>query len=167
MIYVVLDKRDLKCIGSYQADHVTIKDPFTDPINQMHYEVEEGKYPEGYYLKDDLTVEYNFNYQPPESTAESLTESKLLSIIEYYKTESAKFAAQNSVLMAIAGYTAEQKALFVAGAVRDFKPIKDEVEMFSFYSIWSMFDLIERNEILTEERILSLKGGLYSFINGE
>lgn len=67
MIYTVLDKRTLRSIGSYQADTVTIKSPYTDTINEIHYEVEAGKYPQGYYLNPDFTVSYDFSYEPPAS----------------------------------------------------------------------------------------------------
>ena len=93
-----------------------------------------------------------------------MTEQKLLSILTYYISESAKFASENSIMMTQLGYTTEQKIAFVSKAVSDFEPIKKHIEMFSYYVIWGMFDAIVRDDILTEERITSLKNGLYSKI---
>jgi len=162
MIYTVLSRVSKKCIGSYQGDHISIKYPFTDVINEFHYEVEDGKHPEGYYLNDDLEVQYNFDYQIPVSPPEVLTEKKLLDILIYYRSESAKFASVNSVRMVELAYTTEQKMAFVDKAVLEMKPIKDEIEMFSFYNIWGMFDAIVRDEILTEVRIAEIKAKLYT-----
>ena len=94
--------------------------------------------------------------------AHPLTVSKLSSITTYYITESAKFAAENSVAMTMLGYTTEQKMLFVSKAVEAFTPIKLHVELYSYYVIWDMFDAIVRDEILTEERIAAMKAGLYA-----
>lgn len=162
MIYVVLDKRIKKCIGSYQAEHETIKAPFIDVVNQVHYIVEDDKLPEGYYLDDDFNLQYDFSYTAPVSTPQGLTEAKLISILDYYTKESARFASENSVAMVMLGYTTEQKIAFVSKAVTDFEVIKKHVEMFSYYVIWAMFDAIVRDEILTEERISAMKAGLYA-----
>jgi len=162
MIYTVIDRRTKKCIGSYQAEHETIKAPFIDVVNQVHYIVEDGKLPEGYYLDDDFNLHYDFSYVAPVSTPQGLTEAKLIGILDYYTQESARFASENSVAMMMLGYTTEQKIAFVSKAVADFEEIKKHVEMFSYYVIWGMFDEIVRDEILTEERITAMKASLYA-----
>ena len=89
MLYTVLDRRTLKCIGSYNGERVSYAYPYLDTINQIHHEVGEGKFPEGYYLLEDMAVAYDFEYNPPVSPplviAEFETEKRHLTGFALYR----------------------------------------------------------------------------------
>ena len=160
MILGILDRSKNIVVSWYAGTRIARVSPFATD-NYFHFEVVE-QYPEGYSFNESGSLEYDFSYKPNEPLAEDMTETKLLSILEYYKQESAIVAAVNSVRMTELGYDTAQKMVFVNRAVLEMKPIKDEIEMFSFYNIWTMFDNLTRCEIMTEERITAMKSGLYA-----
>ena len=110
---------------------------------------------------DDYIAGFN-NEQP----ANILTREKLSKIGKVYRAMAEDFAATNSIMMAQLGYTQEQKQAFVRKAVDAFMPIRKEMEMFSYYDLWDMFDAIERDEILTDDRINDMKSKLATVIFG-
>ena len=110
---------------------------------------------------DDYIAGFN-NEQP----ANVLTREKLNNIGRVYRAMAEDFAATNSVMMAQLEYTQEQKKAFVRKAVDAFMPIRKEMEMFSYYDLWDMFDAIERDEILTDDRINDMKNKLATVIFG-
>jgi len=67
MLFTVLDYRTKKSVGSYESNYISNRYPFDDAINLLHYQVEEGKLSEGYYLTSDNSVAYDFSYTKPVS----------------------------------------------------------------------------------------------------
>jgi len=161
MIYAVLNRTSLTCIGSYQAVRVTIKNPYTDIINEIHHEVEEGKYPDGYYLLIDGTVLYDQSYAPPSQPYAVVTKSKLIDYTEAIAELSLDFASENSEIMYNLSYDIAQKQAAVRTVVDAFKEIETELRMFSYYDVFTMLDNITRSEpLLTDSRINSYKASL-------
>ena len=162
MIFGILDRNRNVVVSWYAGTRIAKVYPFATD-NYFHFEVVE-QYPEGYSFNESGSLEYDFSYKPNEPLPEDMTEIKLKAITDFYIEESRRFASANSIMMTQFGYTTEQKAAFVRKAIDSFKPIKEEIEMYGYYEIWAMFDAIVRDEILTEERIATLKSTLYAEI---
>ena len=143
--YLYLKKDEYKITSSFSNDNVV-----TIEFDET-YESDMDNYIEN----------YNGNNPPL-----SLTIDKIKKITEEYRKLSMVFASENSVTMSQLGYDYDKKKSFVRKAADAFAPIKKEMELYSYYDIWDMFDNIERDEVLTDDRINNMKDELFNIIFG-
>lgn len=155
--YGVIDIRDNSLVGTYTGDFEKYSYPFDDTVNYKHFIIEDGKYAEGYYFEND-SLKYDMAYIPPSQPYSVVTRTRLLDNDEKIKSLTLDFAVENSEIMTALNYTTEQKAAQVRIVVDAFKPISEELHMYSYYEVFNMLDNIVRSEpLLTDERINSYK----------
>lgn len=98
-------------------------------------------------------------------TYQAFTKQKLINIVDQFRDALFDFASENSKMMNDLGYTTEQKAVAVMSMRTKMAPIRTAILELDFYSIWALFDAVERDTILTNDRINAYKARLYSIIN--